>query len=76
MVPAERFDSGVLAVARYGARGRPLILVPGLASGAWAWQSVVRGLAADYTLYVVTLPGFDGRTYTAGTGLDAARAYK
>ena len=51
-----------------------MILVPGLASGAWAWQSVVRELAPDYTLYVVTLPGFDGRPFPPGAGVDAARA--
>ncbi|WP_332875766.1 alpha/beta fold hydrolase [Massilia sp. S19_KUP03_FR1] len=74
IAPVERFDSGVLSVERHGNKGRPLILVPGLASGAWAWQSVLRDLAPDYTLYVVTLPGFDGRAFPPGAGLDAARA--
>jgi pimeloyl-ACP methyl ester carboxylesterase len=74
IAPVERFTSGVLAVEKHGAKGRPLILVPGLASGAWAWQSVIRTLAVDHTLYVVTLPGFDGRPFTAGANVDAARA--
>jgi pimeloyl-ACP methyl ester carboxylesterase len=74
VAPIEQFDSGVLAVERHGSKGRPLILVPGLASGAWAWQAVVRDLAADHVVYVVTLPGFDGRPFTAGQGFDAARA--
>ncbi len=74
LAPVERFDSGVLAVEQHGTKGRPLILVPGLASGAWAWQGVVRDLAADHIVYIVTLPGFDGRPFTAGQSFDAARA--
>lgn len=74
IAPVEKFDSGVLAVEKHGTRGRPLILVPGLASGAWAWQNVVRDLAVDHVIYVVTLPGFDGRPFTAGKSFDAARA--
>lgn len=74
IAPAERFASGVLAVERHGAGGRGLILIPGLVSGAWAWQSVIADLATDYTVYVVTLPGFDGRPFAPGDGLAAARA--
>ena len=58
--PAERFASGTLLVERHGNRGRPLILVPGLASGPWVWQEVIRQFRDEFTLYVVTLPGFDG----------------
>lgn len=74
VAPTEQFNSGVLAVEKHGTKGRALILVPGLASGAWAWQGVVRALAADHVIYIVTLPGFDGRPFTAGNGFDAARA--
>ncbi|MDQ2823776.1 MAG: alpha/beta hydrolase [Pseudomonadota bacterium] len=74
IAPVEKFDSGVLAVEKHGTKGRPLILIPGLASGAWAWQNVVRDLARDYTIYVVTLPGFDGRPFAAGDGIEKARA--
>jgi len=74
IAPIHKFDSGVLAVEQHGSKGRPLILVPGLASGAWAWQGVVRDLAADHVIYIVTLPGFDGRPFTAGQSFDAARA--
>lgn len=66
IVPAERFDAGILAVERHGSRGTPLILVPGLASGSWAWQDVVRRFKGDHVVYVVTLPGFDGRPPVAG----------
>lgn len=74
IAPLEKFDSGVLAVEKHGSKGRPLILIPGLASGAWAWQNVVRDLVADYTVYIVTLPGFDGRPFAVGDGVETARA--
>jgi pimeloyl-ACP methyl ester carboxylesterase len=61
IAPAERFEIDGVLVERHGSRGRALILVPGLASGSWAWQDTIRAFAADHTLYVLTLPGFDGR---------------
>ncbi len=65
--PAERFESGGLLVERHGSRGRPVILVPGLASGPWVWQETIRQFKDDFTLYVVTLPGFDGRPAPSGS---------
>ena len=65
--PAERFESGGLLVERHGSRGRPLILVPGLASGPWVWQETIRQFKDEFTLYVVTLPGFDGRPAPAAS---------
>jgi N-formylmaleamate deformylase len=59
--PAERFEIKGMLVERHGSGGRPLILVPGLASGGWVWQETAREFAATNTVYVVTLPGFDGR---------------
>jgi pimeloyl-ACP methyl ester carboxylesterase len=61
VIPAERFESGSLLVERHGERGTPLILIPGLGSGAWAWQDTVRQFSGEHVIYVVTLPGFDGR---------------
>lgn len=72
-VPAERFEVGTLLVERHGQRGTPLILVPGLVSGAWVWQDVVRKFSGEHVLYVVTLPGFDGRAPSAGKMLDGAQ---
>lgn len=72
--PAERFESGGLLVERHGSRGRPVILVPGLASGPWVWQEVIRQFKDDFTLYVVTLPGFDGRPAPTGAPFEGARA--
>jgi pimeloyl-ACP methyl ester carboxylesterase len=34
----------------------------------------VRALAGDHVIYIVTLPGFDGRPFTEGNSSDAARA--
>jgi pimeloyl-ACP methyl ester carboxylesterase len=64
--PAEQFDAGVLRVERHGDKGTSLILIPGLASGPWVWQDVVRSLKGQHTLYVLTLPGFDGRPAIEG----------
>lgn len=72
IVPAERFESGAVLVERHGTHGRPVILIPGLASGPWVWQDMVRALSGDHVVYVVTLPGFDGRP-PAGNGLEASR---
>jgi pimeloyl-ACP methyl ester carboxylesterase len=73
IAPAETFDAGVLSVQRFGSGGRPLILIPGLSSGAWAWQDMVRSLSGKHAVYVVTLPGFDGRAPFDGNVMDAAR---
>lgn len=71
---AERFEVKGMLVERHGSGPRALVLVPGLASGAWVWQQTVRDFAATHTLYVVTLPGFDGRPSMAGDPFDAAKA--
>jgi pimeloyl-ACP methyl ester carboxylesterase len=68
--PAERFDVGILHVDRYGS-GAPIVLVPGLASGAWTWNAVIPHLAAAHSVYAVTLAGFDGRPAAGAAGFDA-----
>lgn len=73
IVPAERFEVGSLLVERHGQRGTPMILIPGLGSGAWAWQDTVRRFSATNVVYVVTLAGFDGRAPVAGNPVDNAR---
>ena len=74
IVPAERFEVGATLVERHGQRGTPLILIPGLASGAWTWQQTVRRFSGEHVVYVLTLPGFDGRPAVEGAGLQAAHA--
>lgn len=70
--PAEKFEAGSLAVERHGDHGSPLILVPGLSSGAWAWRTTVDQFKADHVVYVVTLPGFDGRAPVQGDPIAVA----
>ncbi|MGH8427436.1 MAG: alpha/beta fold hydrolase [Gammaproteobacteria bacterium] len=54
------FTVGTLTVQRYGDHGRTLIMIPGLASGAWVWTDTVTQLEKDHVVYTVTLAGFDG----------------
>jgi pimeloyl-ACP methyl ester carboxylesterase len=65
------FEIGALAVERQGSQGRPLIFIPGLASGGWTWERDAARLAKDHVVYVVTLPGFDGRKAQPGTTLES-----
>ncbi len=74
LAPAERFELKGMLVERHGSGAKPLVLIPGLASGGWVWQETVRELGSGYTIYVVTLPGFDGRPALAGDPFDNAKA--
>jgi pimeloyl-ACP methyl ester carboxylesterase len=73
ITPAERFEVGSMLVERHGQRGTPLILIPGLGSGPWAWQDTVRQFSGEHVVYVVTLAGFDGRAPVAGKALENAQ---
>ena len=74
LVPAERFDINGMLVERHGQAGTPMIFIPGLASGAWAWQDATRQFMADHVVYVLTLPGFDGSAARPGKPMAAALA--
>lgn len=54
------FRVGTLAVDRFGNAGHPLILIPGLSSGTWAWAGTIRHFMKTHAIYAVTLAGFDG----------------
>lgn len=69
---AKQFEVGTLQVERHGETGSPVILIPGLASGAWVWDDTVRRLQERHVLYVLTLPGFNGRPAQEGKGMQAA----
>jgi pimeloyl-ACP methyl ester carboxylesterase len=77
IAPAERFEIDGVLVEQYGkktgSRGRPLILIPGLASGGWVWQETVRAFSRDHAVYVLTLPGFDGRPAAPANAFASAR---
>jgi len=73
LVPVERFEVGATLVEKHGQRGTPLILIPGLASGAWVWQETARQMMKDHVVYLLTMPGFDGRPGVPGKGMAAAQ---
>jgi pimeloyl-ACP methyl ester carboxylesterase len=64
-----RFEAGSLAVEQVSDKGPALIFIPGLACGPWAWAETVERLKGRYTIYLLTLPGFDGRPPVAGVTL-------
>ena len=55
------FDVGSLHVQQYGSGAKSLIFIPGLTCGPWEWSGQIAHFAANYTVYAITLPGFDGR---------------
>ena len=59
---AASFQAGSVHVDRYGGPGkRALVFIPGLACGPWEWADQIRSLSSQYTVYALTLPGFDGQ---------------
>jgi len=55
------FDVGSLHVQQFGSGAKSLIFIPGLTCGPWEWSGEIARLAPHYTIYALTLPGFDGR---------------
>ena len=64
--PKASFEVGTLHVQVYGDHGRPVILIPGLAGGAWVWKDTIDELRKDHQVYAVTLAGFDGTPAPVG----------
>ncbi|HEX5275606.1 MAG TPA: alpha/beta hydrolase [Candidatus Rubrimentiphilum sp.] len=59
--PLKSFDSGSLHVDVYGTPGRrALVFIPGLTCGPWEWAGEIAQFSPSYTIYALTLPGFDG----------------
>ncbi|HYJ41962.1 MAG TPA: alpha/beta hydrolase [Steroidobacteraceae bacterium] len=56
-----KFEGGALLVEQVSAKGPALIFIPGLASGPWTWTQTTARLEGRYSIYLLTLPGFDGR---------------
>jgi pimeloyl-ACP methyl ester carboxylesterase len=68
-VTAGSFQSGTLHVDVYGHGPRNIVFIPGLGSGPWSWYGTIDYLlagdgAGKYTIYALTLPGFDGQPVT------------
>jgi len=60
------FDSGSIHTDVYGTAGKPaLMLIPGLNCGPWIRGNEVRLFGPNYTIYALTLPGFEGRPLPA-----------
>jgi len=60
--PTTSFDAGSIHVDTYGAPGRrAVIFIPGLTCGPWEWAGEISQFSNNYTVYALTLPGFDGR---------------
>jgi len=55
------FDVGSLHVQQFGSGPTSLIFIPGLTCGPWEWSGEIARLAPRYTIYALTLPGFDGQ---------------
>ena len=66
VAPADQFDVGPMLVERHGNHGSPMIFIPGLSSGPYVWDDAVREFGKDHVLYLVTLPGFNGRPAASG----------
>ena len=58
--PSLMMHTDVLQVEKFGSGEPALILIPGLATGTWVWDSAIRKLSPTHRIYAVTLPGFDG----------------
>jgi len=69
--PPSNYQAGALAVERLEGMGPPLVFIPGLASGSWTWKQDAERLSKQHSVYVVTVPGFDGRKAEAGTTLES-----
>jgi len=65
------YQAGALTVERLEGKGPPLIFIPGLASGSWTWKQDAERLSKQHTVYLVTVPGFDGRKAQPGTTLES-----
>jgi pimeloyl-ACP methyl ester carboxylesterase len=63
------YEAGAFAVERLEGKGPALIFIPGLASGSWTWKSDAVRLSSSHAVYLLTLPGFDGRKLVPGVTL-------
>jgi pimeloyl-ACP methyl ester carboxylesterase len=64
------FDAGSVHVDQYGSGSPALVLIPGLTDSGAVWTTAVARYASTHTIYVLTLPGFGGRTPVAAPMLD------
>jgi len=72
--PSAKVEIGVIEAGKYGHGGQPLILIPGLAGGAWSWAGMIPRLSAAHEVYALTLPGFSGRAAAPAPLIDTVVA--
>ncbi|MFZ6843893.1 alpha/beta fold hydrolase [Undibacterium sp. RuTC16W] len=75
VTPAE-YQVGSMYVEQYlnpKAQGAPVILIPGLSSGAYIWDDTVKALQNKHSIYVITLAGFNGKPAMPGAKLLKAK---
>lgn len=65
-LPAHTYEAGSVRVDRYGSGKSAVLLVPGLTCGPWEFSREISMLQKRYTVYALTLPGFDGRAAVNG----------
>lgn len=68
---AETTQVGALEVQQVSTSGKPVIFIPGLACGPWAWEETAQRLKGSNAVYLLRLPGFDGSKPVPGTTLDS-----
>jgi len=67
-------EAGAFTVEKHGDQGTPIVFIPGLASGTWTWKADAERLAKSHVVYLLALPGFDGRPARPGTTLESLQA--
>ena len=56
------FYAGSLRVDVFGTPNKPaLVFIPGLTCGPWEWSREIARFSPNFTIYALTLPGFDGQ---------------
>ena len=65
------FESGALQVEQLSDKGPAIVFIPGLASGSWTWRDSAMRLGKTHSVYLLTLPGFDGRQPVPGTNFES-----
>ncbi len=68
-----KFAAGALAVEQVSDKGPAVILIPGLASGSWVWKDTAERLRGTHSVYLLTLPGFDGRARDANATFESVQ---
>jgi pimeloyl-ACP methyl ester carboxylesterase len=68
--PSASFEAGSVHVDRYGSGAPALVLIPGLTDSGAVWDTTVARYQATHTIYVLTLPGFGGRSPIKAPMLD------